>query len=144
MLRVKWGKCAQDTSDGFLVPLMQHKVSLICPVFRLRTLHDILRKPSVHLPLFSWSPASRHYSSTGGFFSVWQARRWLKRALASRGLQDRGYTFHSFRRGACTGAFRGGAAVGDIQMLGGWRSDAVRLYYPALEARTRAAKALVS
>ena len=141
---MKWGKCAQDTTDGFWVPLLPHPDRALCPVNRARALVRVSRHLSLRDPLFSLPLASATASHTEGFYTLFSARRWLTRGLAASGLSTLGYTFHSFRRGACTQAFRQGAEITDLQSLGGWRSDAVRLYYPHYEARARAARALVS
>ena len=72
------------------------------------------------------------------------ARAWLRILLARLGRSSEGFSFHLFRRRACTSAFLAGASKGDIRSLGGWRSEAVRCYLPIEESRRRAARALTA
>ena len=76
------------------------------------------------------------------FFTLKTAREWLSLGLLELGEQEHGYSFHSLRRGVCTRAFQRGADATDIKLLGGWRSEAVRLYIPDIDARARAASSL--
>ena len=139
-LKIKWAKAHQGADQAFEVPLLPVKGSAACPVANLARLSCVVRSPELSDPLFGF-PGSVQ-GSGARVLTMRVAREWLKVLLARLGLQDCGYTFHSFRRGACTRAFRRGAKVADIQLLGGWRSDAVRAYLPLDEARRRAALAL--
>ena len=141
VLNLKWGKTKQATSQGFRVPLLPvHRAA--CPHTLLALLATSLKGSPPELPLFSF----RQDTGKGGIwvsFNVNSARRFLGFLLRKEGLQDRGFTFHSLRRGGCTLGFRGGAQLSDLQLLGGWRSRAIDEYYPHLEARARAAEVLV-
>ena len=65
------------------------------------------------------------------------ARRWLRVTLSALGLDPSAFTFHSFRRGACSAAFEKGAQLDDLKELGGWRSSA-KGPLPASSGRTTA------
>ena len=143
-LRIKWAKAHQAADQGYWVPLLPIQGAPECPVANLARLRAVTEGVSADTPLFALPTSQR--GGKGGrpcrALTMRVAREWLRVLLARAGLGNKGFTFHSFRRGACTQAFRNGAEVADIQQLGGWRSDAVRLYLPLEEARRRAAKAL--
>ena len=139
-LLLKWGKAAQDASQAFWVPLLPIDGSPACPVRRLRALSLAARSQRSETPLFLLPTPSGATSPVP--LTLTLARTWLRACLARVGHPADAFTLHSFRRGACTLAFQMGAAITDIKELGGWRSDAVRLYYPALAARSRAAECL--
>lgn len=50
------------------------------------------------------------------------------KALSKAGIDDRGFTTHSFRIGAATTAKAAGISDVHIKMLGRWKSDAYQLY----------------
>lgn len=52
----------------------------------------------------------------------------LRQALRAAGVDDSGYSGHSFRIGAATAAARAGLSDSFIQMLGRWKSSAFSLY----------------
>ena len=138
-LRIKWAKCHQGAGQGFSVPLRSRAGSPACPVALLSTLAGGTRGSPAATPLFSRPRGLGTGGGPGAFFTAGAARRWLSQLLTAAGLAGAGYTFHSLRRGACTLAFQQGASVADLQALGGWRGDSVRLYLPAASARQRAA-----
>ena len=140
-LLLKWGKAAQDPGQGFWVPLLPVTGSPACPVAALRALRGSLRGSPSTLPLFSFAgEAGGHRPRV---LTMGAARLLLARLLGEAGLGNKGYTFHSLRRGGCTLAFSAGATLSDLQLLGGWRSRAIEAYFPHVEARTRAARVLV-
>ena len=141
-LHIKWGKTRQVAGQGYWVPLLGSPGSLTCPVEQLGRLRAAVGPVGQASPLFTWPSAT----GTGGGqqipLSMPLARQWLRILLARAGESPTAVTFHSFRRGACTLAFECGATEGDLRQLGGWRSDAIKAYLPAFEARRRAADAL--
>lgn len=52
----------------------------------------------------------------------------VKKALTSQGVDSSKYSGHSFRKGAASSASEVGISEADIQLLGRWRSNAVKLY----------------
>ena len=140
ILSIKWGKTRQATSQGFRVPLL-HVPGAACPYTLLASLVVSLRGSPPSLPLFSYRQETGN-GSTWVSFDLNSARSFLAVLLRLEGLQGRGFTFHSLRRGGCTLGFQGGAQLSDLQLLGGWRSRAIDEYYPHLLARTRAAQVL--
>ena len=131
--RVKWSKTQQRTEQAFWVPLLPREGSPACPVEALRRLRGGAA-PQRGSPLFCGAP--------GVALSIPVARQWLRVILRCIGLSADAFTFHSFRRGACTAAFASGAHLEDLKALGGWRSDAVARYRSPADARLRAAQAL--
>ena len=143
-LRLKWAKAHQDAAQGYWVPLLPRPGSAACPVACWSRLRGLRESASAGEPLF-WCPGQQKGAQVSRRpLSMSVARAWLNVLLRRLGRQDQGFTFHSFRRGACTLAFESGAAEGDIKALGGWKSDAVRAYLPVGARRRRAAQALVT
>ena len=138
-LFLKWGKTAQNPAQGFWVPLFPVPNSQACPVTRLLDQLHSLRGESSNTPLFAYRQGPRLLS-----FTISSARAYLGFLTSTVGIGDRGFTFHSLRRGGCTLAFTAGAHRSDLQKLGGWRSDAIDTYLPHYQARQRAARLLAS
>ena len=142
-LQIKWAKAHQVAGQAFWVPLRSLPGSPACPVMNLTRLRQWLPEGSGSRPLFALPAGGAEANGRRvQVLSMQVAREWLRLLLARLGLGQKGYTFHSFRRGACSAAFCAGADVADIQQLGGWRSSAVQRYLPLGEARKRAARAL--
>ena len=141
-LLIKWAKAHQQANQGFWVPLLASQVEEVCPLACLGRLRQVLGNVGGLVPLFCLPDSAARVTSTVVPLSMPLARRWLKILLIRVGESPDAFSFHSFRRGACSLAFQGGATEGDIKQLGGWRSDAVRAYLPAFEARRRAALVL--
>ena len=142
-IRIKWAKAHQAASQAFWVPLLAVQGSPSCPVANLQRLRQATWTGEADGPLFQLPPLrSRAGKRAQRVLTMPVAREWLRLLLHRLGLQHKGFTFHSFRRGACTHAYMGGAEVADIQQLGGWRSSAVQRYLPMGEARRRAAQVL--
>ena len=131
--RVKCGKTHQRPEQGFWVPVLPRPGSAGCPVAALVALLQGDRFRAVG-PLFR--------GAKGTTLTIPAARDWLRVSLVAIGYRHDAYTFHAFRRGACTAAFANGAQLEDLKALGGWRSNAVELYRSAADARIRAATAL--
>ena len=140
-LLLKWAKNRQDAAQGFRVPLLPFATEAACPVRNLYWLVRALRLAPPSTPLFSF-PVSSGRSHSG--FTMQLARVWLKCFNEALAPNAQRYTFHSFRRGACTLAHERGASVSDLKSLGGWRSEAVNRYFSGDSARRRAASFLTS
>ena len=140
--RVKWAKNLQDAEQGFVVPLLPRRGSVACPARALTYLTKGRGSSSTAggSPLFSLPGSSGRGGKGETCLSMPVARAWLNMLLVALGKRAGEFSFHSFRRGACTRAFNMGADTGDIMQLGGWRSSAVRAYLPTTEARRRAAR----
>ena len=144
-LRLKWAKNLQEADGAFWVPLVNRTELAVCPVWHAKGLRRRLANLPAHSPLFSFPAnggAGRITRGTVACFTMRVARQWLGVLLGAIGRGNEGFTFHSLRRGACTLAFRNGADEAALRALGGWRSEAVRGYYDARDARNRAAAAL--
>ena len=142
-LRIKWGKTCQAVRDEYWVPLLPLSGSLACPVSNLRAWLALRGGEPEGAPLFAL-PAGPQGPSPQLPLTLPVAKAWLALLLGLTRAPRSKLTFHSFRRGACTLAFKKGASLSDIKQLGGWRSDAVASYYPAFDARGRAAARLVA
>jgi hypothetical protein len=64
-----------------------------------------------------------------GIFSREAVTKILCERLEAAGYQAKDYAGHSFRKGAAQDAVDHGLPKQDIQLLGRWKSDAVKLYY---------------
>ena len=143
LLQLKWGKNRQSLAEAFWVPLREMKGSRACPVSNLSRLRGLWGKEVDSLPLFAWPTAGGDRQGKPVLLTLRLARQWLKLFLGQLGRASEGFTLHSFRRGAATLAFSNGANLEDVRKLGGWKSEAVNCYVPALEARNRAAAHLL-
>ena len=141
-LKLKFSKTRQAAHQGLLIPLAM-ATSLPCPVALAHELVGRARRLALppFSPLFAAIAQGSHAASS---LSQSQARSFLRSCLTQLGLPPTAFSFHSFRRGGCSFAFRQGAAESDLALHGDWRSDAVRSYYPAFEARSRVANLLAT
>ena len=143
-LLLKWDKTHQVASQAFSVPLLRGgRGSTACPVRAVELLLQAAEGRGRDTPLFATASGRAGGTRTSLCpLTIGRAREWLRILLAALGQRPDAYTLHSLRRGGCTLASVGGAAVSDLQALGGWRSEAVHLYHSQFEARRRAAQAL--
>ena len=140
LINLKWSKTRQTQATPDWVPLAPRNGFSACPVAAITGLLERVPKPPACAPLF----ALRGRSNVSSFRSLTgpMARAWLKALLWSLG--QAGYTFHSLRRGACSLAFASGCELSDIKLHGGWRSEAVNLYFSHADARRRVANTLAN
>ena len=138
-IKIKWAKNLQVAGQGFTVPLAARPGSQACQVDNLTRLRRLLGGGGASTPFFLLPNQGSKRRVQGRVLTMRVARLWLRLLLHRLGEEGNGYTFHSFRRGACSLAFEKGAAVEDIKELGGWRSEAVRVYLPPDAARRRVA-----
>jgi hypothetical protein len=90
-----------------------------CPVRAMKHLFDIHPLPP-NAPLFAHADSSPLRRS--------EFIRTLEERITAIGLDQSGFSGHSFRRGAATAAGLAGYNDYEIQLLGRWRSDAYKLY----------------
>ena len=141
LLTIKFAKNVQDAADSFTVPLLPASDPLICPVQAFQALRSAAFSTAPGAPLFLWPGSSGRVACC---LTAPVARAFLHTLLHKAGLPEHSYTFHSFRRGGCTLAATRGAAIPDLQALGGWKSQAVHAYLPALPSQVRAASFLAA
>ena len=103
---------------GVTIPLSPSHDST-CPVAALRLLFQRYPKP-LSEPLFS--------RSYGPFNRDWVLQR-VSQVLLLAGFNPRGFSGHSFRRGAANSAQKAGISRADIMRMGRWKSDAVERYF---------------
>ena len=142
-LRLAYSKTQQQADGGFLVPMRASSFSP-CPVGLAQGL--LRRATRLRLPLSAPLFAAWEEGASHSLISISQAaaRGHLKTCLRVLGLPPGAYSFHSFRRGGCSFAFEQGALESDLARHGGWRSEAIREYYPAFLSRERVAEVLAN
>ena len=105
-----------------LIPLPSLGLSPLCPVRAIKTVLQILPQDS-NMPLFQIKKNSQWQVLTDS-----KIRHHFSLVLKSLRLQDRGFTFHSFRRSGASFAFNKQVGLQDIKVHGTWSSDAVWRY----------------
>lgn len=92
------------------------------------------------LHLFATDPKDQSdtlFSFTNGPFTRTRVLSALSLGLFQTGIQDSGYSGHSFRRGAAQHASDMGMLDSEIQTLGRWSSAAFQLYFTLSTSRLR-------
>ena len=122
LVLVKWSKTLQFGERHLLVPLLVIPGSVLCPCRAFDHMVSLI-------PADKLSPAFLHrvgtsWVSVGHTVFVNNLRALLRLA----GVDARGYTGHSFRRGGASCAFDAGVSGELIKMHGDWRSDAYLKY----------------
>ena len=141
VLLLKWDKTHQGLSQAYRVPLLPRPGSPACPVRALTRLLVGAGSAPREALLFA-TPSAARGAACRLPLTIPRARHWLRLTLGVSGRLASLFSLHSLRRGGCTLAYAGGAAVSELQALGGWRGAAVHLYHSSLYARQRAAEAL--
>ena len=119
---IRWSKTLQCGERHLQLPLLAMPGSVLCPCLAFDRM--VSRLPAGNLsPAFLYVSASGTVSVTHAVF-VNSLRSLLKRA----GLDARGFSGHSFRRGGASCAFEAGVPGELIQLHGDWRSDAYLKY----------------
>ena len=119
----KWSKTIQLGERHLTIPLLALPDSHLCPV---RAYRDMLRA----VPAGGSSPAFLYLSDKSKPVTLTHVtfvesfRRLLKRV----GVNPKGYSGHSFRRGGASCAFQAGVPGELVQLHGDWRSDAYLKY----------------
>ena len=103
---------------GVSIPLSKSS-DTTCPVSALRFLLQQYPKPNTD-PLFC-----RTY---GPFDRKWVLSK-LSQTLLLAGINPKGYSGHSFRRGAANSALKAGISKEDIMQMGRWKSDSINRYF---------------
>ena len=122
-ISLKWAKNLQNGQEMLKLPSTSQDV--LCPV-RLwqKYIQEYLQiDPDCSFPLF--------LHRTGGNLIImdqYMLRKMHSTVWSFLGLQDHGYTVHSFRRGGATFYAEQGLPLADIKKLGLWRSNAVECY----------------
>ena len=118
---IKWSKTLQDRKKVATVTIPALGASPLCPLNALKKLLHIHPLTDDH-PLFIFYKQGRPVTLTDSM-----ARKHLKHISCLLGLPKH-YTFHDFRRGGATWAFRHGVPLQDIQAQGTWSSQCVWRY----------------
>ena len=121
VILIKWSKTIQERRSVATITIPALGSSPLCPV-RALTAMCRLFPAGDNDPLFV-------YPKRGSFLPLTDVmvRKHLKKV--SQLLKfHKNFTFHDFRRGGATWAFRHGVSMQDIQAQGTWSSDAVWRY----------------
>jgi len=120
---LKWSKTIQKGERHVLVPLLPLPGSPLCP----RLAYDRMVGP---LPVPGASPAFVYWDGRGKVVSLTQPEfvSRLRRLLLRVGVDPKGFSGHSFRRGGASCAFQAGVPGELVQLHGDWRSDAYLKY----------------
>ena len=123
LVLLKWSKTIQKGERHVLVPLVALPGSVLCP--RTAYLNMV-----AGLPAQGSSPAFVYFNKGGGVVTLTQTLfvAWLRLLLTRVGINPKGFSGHSFRRGGATCAFQAGVPGELVQLHGDWRSDAYLKY----------------
>ena len=122
---LKWSKTRQHSFPTQRIPIPSLGSSPLCPLSAWLTYTALLRQAGV-------PPNSPLLVSTvhpvGIPLSASTFRNLFASALKCAGLEHRGYTPHSLRRGGASYSYRKGVPLDAIKLHGTWTSDAVNSY----------------
>ena len=136
---IKWAKNVQQLRHAFVIPIYRCSNSVICPVLAFMTYMHVRGPGHLNAPLYVVKKTNLAQPVP---LTIFVANRWLRLVLNNSQLHAKQFSFHSFRRGACTTAFASGAPIEDIKYFGNWRSDSVLAYLSETPARRRVARLL--
>ena len=102
------------------VPILAIPDCCLCSVSAYRNIND---KVNVHLddPTFCISTKGKHQKSFPITYPQFQHR--LRQLISFTGRDEKSYSSHSFRRGACTWAFKSKVKPEHIQQHANWVFD---------------------
>ena len=125
MIALKWTKSLQAQKGTTPVPIPALKGSPLCPLQAWEEYTNALPgiEPTPNTPLLlTTSPIP------GRIISVSVLRAMFSRTAGEAGLESKGYTPHSLRRGGATYSFTKGVPLQFIKQHGTWKSSAVEDY----------------
>jgi len=122
LVLIRWSKTLQFGERHLLIPLLEIPGSVLCPCRAFDRMVSLL-------PAEEISPAFLHLVGTS-LVSIGHTVfvNSLRGLLRLAGVDARGYTGHSFRRGGASWAFGAGVSGELIKMHGDWKSDAYLKY----------------
>jgi len=120
---LKWSKTIQFGERHVLVPVLEIPGSVLCPRRAFDQMVD-------RLPSTLESPAFLFVDGRGVVKSLTHGLfvDSLRGLLVKAGVNSKGFSGHSFRRGGASCAFRAGVPGELVQLHGDWRSDAYLSY----------------
>ena len=122
---IKWSKTIQFRDRVVTIRIPFLPGSSLCPVTALKAMIALV-PGSDNDPLF----ATQHNKSVLPLTDS-MVRKHLKRVLLLLGLQNEGYTFHTFRRSGASWAYNHGVPMEAIKNQGTWTSDTIWHYIHA-------------
>jgi integrase len=124
-----WSKTSQGRNKEVVLPLLEIKRSILCPVKALDKMFERHRGKEE-------GPAFLDKNSNA--MSYRKFREFIKRGIRRSGLNPACYSTHSLRRGGATWAFKLGVPESVIKNMGNWRSDCYQKYLSYdLECKTK-------
>ncbi len=132
---IKWSKTIQFGERKLTLPLVAIDKSYLCPVRAFKKMTKLNPAPEK-------GPA---FVVRGKPVTYMQLQIGLREAIGKIGLEPKGYSSHSLRRGGATWAFRSRVPGELIQLHGDWASDAYKnyLHFP-LESKFLVAKKMTN
>ena len=115
-------KTDQFGNKNMIVPMVANPVQALCPVFHMKELFNRFHLND-SLPAFSYQERNSVKCVTYDGFT-----KELRRLLDAAGYEAKGYSGHSFRRGAATYLYSLGADSLLIQASGDWKTDSFKRY----------------
>ena len=140
MVNIKWAKNVQNPKSAYVLPILENSDPELCPVKALDNYLETVPNSSLNRPLFMVAGKSPCVLFTP--LNVRQAYEWLHAICAASPLAGLRVTFYSFRKSACSQAYRLGAQINDLKYFGAWRSAALFRYLEESPAKLRVAKLL--
>ena len=110
---------------GVFIPLSKSS-DTTCPVSALQLLFQRYPKSDTD-PLFC--------RIQGAFDRKWVLSK-ISQSLLLAGINPKGYSGHSFRRGAANSALKAGISRKNIMQMGRWKSDSIDRYFSASATNT--------
>ena len=116
-------KTNQFADRVHVVPLLPWAGSILCPVKAFQRMLELVPAPPT-LPAFVYRTSSGNLRP----ITYPVLTSFLKGLIAKLGLDPKGYSSHSFRRGGATWAFKSKVPAELIKATGDWKSSAYLLY----------------
>ena len=140
LVNIKWAKNVQNPKAAYILPILKNSDPELCPVKALDNYLATFTNSSLNRPLFMVAGKSPNVSVAP--LNVRQAYDWLHAICAASPLAGLRVTFYSFRKSACSQAYKLGAQINDLKYFGAWRSAALFRYLDESPAKLRVAKLL--
>ena len=122
MVDIRWSKTDQFKDRVLNLPLVPAKNKTICAVFWVKYILNRF-KGGAKDPLLGYNKNGRMIPLTCEVFS-----RQLKSWIDKTGRNGEAYTLHGLRRAGTNQALLAGICGEDLQLMGGWRSQAYMSY----------------
>jgi integrase len=118
-----WTKTIQFNERKLVVPILTIKGSQLCPVEAFRRMCQLVKVPDN-------GPAFARIDKVGKVVPITYNvfLKELRKDISRTGRDPKGFSTHSFRRGAASFAYEAGVDAETVRIMGDWRSDCFREY----------------